>query len=41
MIVNMKVIYTPEHWSFSIYVLQTYTTSRTGTKDHGIQLHLP
>ena len=37
----MKAIYTPYRWFLSIHMLDTYTTSRTGTKDRGIQLHLP
>ena len=41
MIENMKAIYTPYHWFLSIHMIDTYTTSRTGTKDHEIQLRLP
>ena len=40
MIVNIKAIYTP-HWFLSIHMFERYTTSRTGTKDCEIQLHLP
>ena len=38
MIVNMKAIKTPYHWFLSIHMLDTYTTSRTSTKDREIQL---
>ena len=41
MIVNMKVIYTPYHWFFSVEMLNRNSTSRTGTKYHEIQLRLP
>ena len=41
MIVNMKSIYAPYHWFLSVKVLNRYTTSRTSTKYHEIQLQLP
>ena len=41
MIVNMKAIYAPYHWFLSVKMLNRYTTSRTGTKYHEIQLRLP
>ena len=41
MIENMKAIYTQYHWFPSIHMFDTYTTSRTGTKYHEIQLRLP
>ena len=41
MIVNMKAIYVPYHWFLSIKMLNRYTTSRTSTKYHEIQLRLP
>ena len=41
MIVNMKAIYAPYHWFFSIHMFNTYTTSRTSTKYHEIQSQLP
>ena len=37
----MKSIYTPYHWFLSIKMLNRYTTSRTSTKYHEIQLRLP
>ena len=41
MIVNMKAVYTPYDLFLSIHMFDRYTTSRTGTKDSEIQLHLP
>ena len=41
MIVNMEVIYAPYHWFLRIEMLNRYTTSRTSTKYHEIQLQLP
>ena len=40
-IVNMKSIYAPYHWFPSVKMLNRYTTSRTSTKYHEIQLRLP
>ena len=37
----MEVIYAPYHWLLSIKMLNRYTTSRTSTKYHEIQLRLP
>ena len=37
----MEGICTPYHWFLSIHMFDTYTTSRTSTKDLEIQLHLP
>ena len=37
----MKAIYAPYHWFISIKMLNRYTTSRTSTKYHEIQLRLP
>ena len=37
----MKAIYAPYHWFLSIKMLKGYTTSRTSTKYHEIQLQLP
>ena len=41
MIVNMEAIYAPYHWFLSVKMLNRYTTSRTSTKYHEIQLRLP
>ena len=41
MIVNMKAICAPYHWFLSVKMLNRYTTSRTSTKYHEIQLRLP
>ena len=41
MIVNMKAIYALYHWFLSVKMLNRYTTSRTSTKYHEIQLRLP
>ena len=41
MIVNMKAIYTLNHWFLSLEMLNRYTTSTRCTKDHKIQLRLP
>ena len=40
-IVNMESIYVPYHWLLSVKMLNRYTTSRTSTKYHEIQLRLP
>ena len=40
-VVNVESIYTPYHWFLSIKMLNRYTTSRTSTKYHEIQLRLP
>ena len=37
----MEAIYAPYHWFLSIKMLNRYTTSRTSTKYHEIQLRLP
>ena len=37
----MESIYTPYHWFLSVKMLNRYTTSRTSTKYHEIQLRLP
>ena len=37
----MEAIYTPYHWFLSVKMLNRYTTSRTSTKYHEIQLRLP
>ena len=37
----MESIYAPYHWFLSIEMLNTYTTGRTSTKYHKIQLQLP
>ena len=37
----MEAIYTPYHWFLSIRMLNRYTTRRTSTKYHEIQLRLP
>ena len=41
MVVNMESIYTPYHCFLSVKMLNRYTTSRTSTKYHEIQLRLP
>ena len=41
MIVNVKAIYASYHWFLSVKMLNRYTTSRTSTKYHEIQLRLP
>ena len=41
MIVNMQSIYTSYHWFLRVEMLNGYTTSRTSTKYHEIQLRLP
>ena len=41
MVINVKVIYAPYHWFLSVKMLNRYTTSRTSTKYHEIQLRLP
>ena len=38
---NMEAIYAPYHWFLTIKMLNRYTTSRTSTKYHEIQLGLP
>ena len=37
----MEAIYAPYHWFLSVKMLNRYTTSRTSTKYHEIQLRLP
>ena len=37
----MEAIYAPYHWFLSVKMLNRYTTSRTSTKYHEIQLQLP
>ena len=41
MVINMEAIYAPYHWFLSIKMLNRYTTSKTSTKYHEIQLQLP
>ena len=37
----MEAIYAPYHWFISVKMLNRYTTNRTSTKYHEIQLRLP
>ena len=37
----MEAIYAPYHWFLSVKMLNRYTTRRTSTKYHEIQLRLP
>ena len=37
----MEAIYAPYHWFLSVKMINRYTTSRTSTKYHEIQLRLP
>ena len=41
MVINVESIYAPYHWFLSVKMLNRYTTSRTSTKYHEIQLRLP